>query len=431
MIERFVNKKLRFGRKAKGLVACLIIGVLIVSFLVFLPQQRDSLGHWLNSLASGPKSPGLIESAETVNSTVWRAVATSAWAYFQLGVGVDSKTGLPYAGASEFKGFTDWDLGVYIQAVIDAQKIGLISVNGAWGANERLDNVVRFLETRPLNETTNYPFWFYDGTNGKDYHALSDKATTPVDGADTGRLLVALSNLRNYDDGLFASRINYVVYNRTDYTDLVDGIANASISDNIYAYYIYSGYGSFWPSQVGEVPTEILDNILSKETITANGVILPKVPLTCEPLLCSIFEISNVDSRLSNLMKQVYLAHEAHYNATGQFVAFSEGNSLTKQFIYEWIVAPNGGTWKITNDAQTLYYNIDPIIYSKVAFSFLSLYNTTYSYNLAVHVEKILPTPTEGYLSGIDTTGKIIPSVGSNTNGLILGAALYAIQNER
>ena len=70
---------------------------------------------------------------ETVDSTVWKAVAANAWAYFQPGIGVDSKTGLPYAGGSEFHGFTDWDLGVYIQAVIDAQKIGLISPDRRMG----------------------------------------------------------------------------------------------------------------------------------------------------------------------------------------------------------------------------------------------------------------------------------------------------------
>ena len=39
-------------------------------------------------------------------------VAANAWAYFQPGVGVDANTGLPYAGGTNFTGFTDWDLGV-------------------------------------------------------------------------------------------------------------------------------------------------------------------------------------------------------------------------------------------------------------------------------------------------------------------------------
>jgi hypothetical protein len=423
MTANFAYKKLRFGRKTKWLVVCTIVAILLVSFFALLPEQRQSLLNWF----SGGKSD-LIESAKTVDSTVWKVVAANAWAYFQPGIGVDLKTGLPYAGGSEFHGFTDWDLGVYVQSVIDAQKIGLISQDDAWGSNQRLEKIVRFLETRELHASTNYPFWFYDATNGQNFHSMSDKASTPVDGADTGRLLVALKNLKNYNSGIFASRINNIVYNRTDYTALVSGINSSDSSNiNLYAYYIYSGYASFWPSQIGNVPAEILRNILSKETIVTNGVGLPKIEIICEPLLCSIFELNGNDSRLTDLMKQIYLAHEAYYNATGQFVAFSEGNSFSNQFIYEWVVAPDGTTWKITNDAKTTYFDMNPIIYTKVAFSFLALYNTTYAYNLSVNLEKTLPNPTNGYPAGADTSGQIVPNVGSNTNGLILGAALYAM----
>ena len=415
------NKKSRFTKRTKAAVTVMITAVLLVSFFAFVPMQAWSPANWFG----GDEKSTLLASSRAVNTTVWKGVASNAWAYFQPGIGVDSKTGLPYAGASDFKGFTDWDLGVYIQSIIDAQKIGLISTGGDWGSNERLEKVMHFLETRPLNESTNFPFWFYDATNGQDYHQLSDKATTPVDGADAGRLLLALSNLKNFHPS-FTSRIDYIAYNRIDYASLLSGVTS---SDNsIYAYYIYSGYAAFWPSQVGNVPSEILSNIASKPKVITYGVSLPNIPLTCEPLLCSIFELNRTDERLSNLMWQVYLAHEAYYNATGQYVAFSEGNSMTSQFIYEWIIAPNGSTWKITNNAKTTYYNINPIIYDKVALGFLSLYNTTYSYNLSVYLEKNLPKPIDGYLAGVDTSGKVVPGAGSNTNGLILDAALYAIQ---
>ena len=396
--------------------------ILFVSFFVLILFSSWSPVDWF-----GDEKSTLLASSPTVDSSVWKSVAANAWAYFQPGIGVDINTGLPYAGASNFKAFTDWDLGVYIQAVIDAQKIGLISTYGDWGSNERLEKVTNFLETRPLNENTNFPFWFYDATNGQNYHQMSDKATTPVDGADTGRLLLALNNLKNYQPNL-ASRINYIVYNRTDYTPLLSGINSSDVSNGIYAYYIYSGYAAFWPIQVGNVPSEILSNIASKPTVTTYGISLPNISLTCEPLLCSIFELNKTDSRLANLMGQVYLAHEAYYNNTGQFVAFSEGNSRIGQFIYEWIVAPDGSTWKITNDAKTINYDMNPIIYDKVALSFLALYNTTYAYNLSVYLEKNMPKPTDGYLSGVDTTGKVVPGAGSNTNGLILDAARYAIQ---
>ena len=58
-----------------------------------------------------------------------------------------------------------------------------------------------------------------------------------------------------------------------------------------------------------------------------------------------------------DLSKQVYLAHEAKYNATGIYIAFSEGNTPTG-FIYEWVVLPNGDTWKIMNAGETSFLNI-------------------------------------------------------------------------
>ena len=304
------KKKSPFTEKTKAATAVAIVIILSVSFFALTPTQFWFPANWF-----GSEKSTLLASSRAVDNFIWQGVAANAWAYFQPGIGVDSKTGLPYAGASNFKGFTDWDLGVYIQSVINAQKIGLIGTEGDWGSNKRLENTLIFLESRPLNKSTNFPFWFYGATNGQNFHQLSDQATTPVDGADTGRLLVALNNLKSFQPSL-SSRIDYVVYNRTDYTSLLSGISSSD--NNIYAYYIYSGYAAFWPSQVGNVPSEILTNIARKPTITTYGVSLPNIPLTCEPLLCSIFELNSTDSRLSDLIGQVYLAHEAYYNNTGQ-----------------------------------------------------------------------------------------------------------------
>ncbi len=93
------------------------------------------------------------------------------------------------------------------------------------------------------------------------------------------------------------------------------------------------------------LPNSILNNILNAGNVTPPDVSLPNATISCEPLLCSVFELSN-NSQLMTLAKQVYLAHEAKYNATGKYVAFSEG-SIMKEFVYEWVVFPNGDTWKI------------------------------------------------------------------------------------
>ena len=214
-METASTQKLRrhIGRKTKWVVAFAVVVVLLVSFFVFLPAETGSPLEKLFGITGGNTSGplGLIGSAEAINSTVWLQVAANAWAYFQPGVGVDATTGLPYAGGTNFKGFTGWDLGVYIQSVIDAAKLGLISPEGPWGSDARIEKVLAFLETCPINTTTNYPFWFYDATTGTDYSSLSDKATQTVDVVDMGRLFVALNNLRIYNSSLTQQIDNYVL----------------------------------------------------------------------------------------------------------------------------------------------------------------------------------------------------------------------------
>lgn len=381
-----------------------------------------------------PKTPGLIETSQTVNTKVWNQTAANAWSYFQPNIGVDNFTGLPYA-ADTFTEFTDWDLGVYIQAVIDAQKLNLTTAGGDWGSSARLEKVITFLETRPLNNYS-YPYQFYDATTGN-YSA--DSSNEVADWADTGRLFVALNNLRNFNTS-FANRINNIVLNGTadpnggsNYAALVPGILNSSLKDvSTYSYYVYSGYASFFPS-LASVPNRIMTNILSNGTVTTYGnVSLPNAAISCDPLLCSVFELNNSDPRLLALMQQVYLAHEAYAQETGVYQAFSEGNSPANGFLWEWVVLPNGVTWAI-QDQSTLgtnsYLGINAVVYNKVAISFLALYNSSFARNLVIYLERALPEPEYGYYDGVDNSGVQVMDLGSNTNGLILDAATYAIVN--
>jgi hypothetical protein len=464
---------MHFNKKARSLIAIGIIAIILVSVFIFLPKTANSkdpnvpqnsdsptvspspggsastntptgvrtpIPTLVPSRASPPptKPPSIISTAQTIDNVTWRKVAEKAWAFFQPSVGVDIITGLPYAGGVYFQAFTDWDLGVYIQATIDAQKIGLITTNGSWGSYDRLNKVLTFLETRDLNSTTHNPFWFYYATNGEKDWEMPDQAT--IDMVDTGRLFVALNNLRAYNPD-WAQQINNIVFNqvanqvgnRTDYASLIPQIKSSGFaSSDIYAYYIYSGFESFWPNDLHGLTAKIMNNLFSSGTVVSYNVSLPKSHLTCEPLLCAFFEFNNSDPQLTDLLRQVYFAHEAFYNATGNYVAFSEGSSFSSDFIYEWVVAPDGGTWKIQTSSQlgTASYTVMyPVIYCKVALSFLALYNSSYAKNMVIYLEQTLPDPTKGYYDGADNYGKIVTGVGSNTNGLILDAALYFIQS--
>ena len=168
--------------------------------------------------------------------------------------------------------------------------------------------------------------------------------------------------------------------------------------------------------------------MLSSGTVTTNNVTLPISTILGDPLLCSVFDLNNNSSQLMTIMRQVYLAHEAYFNATGVYRAFSEGASLSDHWTYEWVVLPDNRTWVIL-DEKNQPFNISPIIYTKIAVGFLAIYNTTYAYNMNVYLEKALPTPSNGYCEGVAEDGAQLTGTGSNTNGLILGAAKYAIQN--
>ncbi len=400
----------------KGIIVFAVIAIMIISIFVSI-QKLDT---------SNVVSQGLIESSQVVNGKVWIEVANNAWNYFQPSVGVDPNTGLPYAGGTDFTGFTYWDLGVYVQAVIDAQKLGLVSTDGVWGSFSRFDKVLTFLETCQLNNE-GYPYQFYQAKDGKVYHPPSE-ANETYDVVDIGRLFVALNNLRNFDSNL-ADRINDIVLNgRSNFTTLASNVKNDANSNSIYTYFFDSGFASFWPQQIGNVPSEILANLVNSQNVTTYDVQLPNAPISCDPLLCSVFELNNNDSRLLALTSQVYLAHDAYYNATGKFAAFSEGSSPSNGYIWEWVTTGNGDTWKITSGGNS-YVNIDPVVFNKVAFSFLALYNTTFARNTLIYLEQQLPAPTNGYSDGADNSGNLVRGTGSSTNGLILDAAQYALQN--
>ena len=62
------------------------------------------------------------------------------------------------------------------------------------------------------------------------------------------------------------------------------------------------------------------------------------------------------DSELMEVADRVHLAHEAYYNAKGQYVAFSEGNGFSSQYLWEWVVGPEYYTgWEIITSGGAVY----------------------------------------------------------------------------
>jgi hypothetical protein len=250
--------------------------------------------------------------ASSGSSQFWLVLAQNAWSYFQSGAGVDATTGLAQ-GSLGMDGFTDWDTGLYIQAIITAEQLGLISDAGDWGADYRISKVLDFLENRPLMPN-GLPYLFYSARTSQNVGDTQQVAT------DSGKLFVALKNLEDFKPEL-KSRIDNIVYNRTNYeprkisVDILLGqMQNGTRKPNIYDYYVTLGFANFWPQRYTKEAEGILNFTLSVPATNYSNIMLPKARLACDPLLYCIFDVQNCDARILNLTQQVYLAHEAYYN---------------------------------------------------------------------------------------------------------------------
>jgi hypothetical protein len=359
-----------------------------------------------------------LENADVGSKSFWKTLATNAWEYFQPGKGVDATTGLHLASIG-YPHFTEWDLGVYIQAIIDAQKLGILSSDGTWGADARIEKILTFLETREISPQ-NLPYYWYNSDTGLPWGNGAGEVY------DAGMLLVSLSNLKQFKPDL-AGRIDYVVYDRYNYSALFRAVERWTGSTNIYEYYITRGFASFWPEKFSNISELILDNIFSAPKVeTPEGFGLPASYLTGDPLLYSVFELDS-NSRVTDLANQFYLAHEAKYNATGEYVAFGEGNTGLDDpsYVFEWTVKDNR-TWVVSDKTHDLNW-LSPIAYFKVAVSFLALHNTEFAQNMVSFLEPKLLT-SNGYMSGVDGDGRVVSTVVDKTNALIIAAARYAIE---
>ncbi len=352
------------------------------------------------------------------SGTYWIGLAEKAWEYFQPGKAVDAMTGLHSAGLG-WPYFTDWDLGIHIQAIIDAERLRILSEDGPWGADERLEKLMQFLEDRELTNES-LPYLWYDSRNGGRF---GDKATNPW---DTGKLLVALKNLKLHRPEL-AERIDHVVYERIDYESLASRVDGWTTSLSLYAYYCSTGFSYFWPERHAPVAEAVLENIMSAERVETHGVSLPKADITCDPMLHAVFELKN-DPRLLELAQQVYLAHEARYETTGKYTAFSEGNTDLGDptYVYEWVVRSDGRAW-LVKDHSGRESDIAPIVYLKVALGFSAIYRTDFADEMAEYILNLLPEPNDGYMDGVDEDERLVKTIIDKTSGLIIEAARYAV----
>jgi hypothetical protein len=340
----------------------------------------------------------------------WLDWAKIAWKYFEPGVGVDAKTGLHYARI-DWHRFTDWDLGVYISAIIDAEKLGLIMRDGPWGSNYRFEKVLSFLETRPIT-SNKLPYAQYDSTTGGVPKDIGNKTAHP---SDSAKLLLALDDLRHFRPDL-APRINSII---ARYNFELFAYSDYFASDDIYPFYAAQGY---WAFGFTTPKLKNLEDLGDGINIDIYGEKIPKAWITSEPLILAFLE-----NRTNNLyriyMDKVFLVQQKRYELTGKLTAFSEGSyPAPYHYVYEWIVTGNGERWVVWSGKNI---NEPEVVYTKIAFAFHAIYSNRYT---RILIERVLPLATEkGFLEGIMEDGRIVEVLNDKTNGMILQAARYSI----
>jgi len=357
----------------------------------------------------------------------WLEWARIAWSYFDPGVGVNPDTGLPRA-SRYWSTATDWDLAGYIIAIIYMERMGLLPREGKWGAIDRLEKVLRFLETRKLTPY-GIPAWGYSSETGEP----KTGATTNV--SDFGRLLIALHMLKKYRPDL-ADRIDAIVH-RVDCARLADNLAAWRTTSGFYKYYVAHGFKFFGFDKHYPVKKALkaFEEIKNGEHVDVYGVSLPVTEVTSEPILHMVFELDPGEDFMDYVYR-VYLAQESRYKATKKFTAWSEGNTGLRDpsYVYEWIVTPSGKTWVITPKPVT------PIIFTRAAFGLHAIYNTSYTHSLIEYLEeKVSPEniarikrllPPKGFLEGVRENGDIILELVANTQVMIIEAAYYALKKK-
>ncbi|MEM2292416.1 MAG: DUF3131 domain-containing protein [Nitrososphaerota archaeon] len=377
-------------------------------------------------LANFENTPLTIEGREENEVSKWIEWAKTAWSYYDPGTGVDPNTGILRA-SYRWSFLTDWDLGGYIISIIKAELMGILPKTDEWGADDRIEKVLKFLETRPIS-SYGVPYRLYSSSSGKP----EGKDVTNV--SDAGRLLIALSLLKKYRPDL-AKRIDNIVA-RNGYEILANRTDAWRTTVGFYKYYVAHGFKFFGFDKAYPVQDALREfrKIKNSPHVNVFGIDLPATEVTSEPMLHMAFEIG-VDEDYMEYLRRVYSVQEARYYTTRKLTAWSEGNTGLQDptYVYQWIVTPRGDTWKITPK------DINPIIFTKVAFGLHALFNTSYTKLLVDHVLRkelerrnslpfILFLPAKGFIEGVDESDRIVGDIVDKTQTIIIEAAYYALK---
>ena len=366
----------------------------------------------------------------SADSLDWLGIARVAWRYYQPGVGVNPETGINRAKL-DWDALTDWNTGSYIIATIEAHRLGLVESNGTWGFRDRMGRVLRHLLTRQLTANLgvgNWPYWSYYW-DGRPYY---NPVYLYTDVSDAGRLLYALDILRKHDPS-FSQQVQQVYQRcKTAYDVMATHIDRHPTYYGVLEAVGFSAFG-YNKSDIANVFDSWKGGFVDVE-----GQMLPRTATVTEPTLHGVLELG-LGGKFLEYTRRVYEAQKARWEKTGRLSGWSEGCHPIHEFVYEKILNADGETWFISKHDGTRV-NIDPLMYTKVAFAYRAIFGTNNYTTSLFNVASRLYDDRFGFGEAAFENGQSAISLWSrntegfysdSTNQIILASARYALEGRR
>lgn len=411
------------------------IGGLVVAF---------ALAHYIDthSTVKTPPPTGIVYSADLPAAAPPRpltdtekAWAATAWRYFVNNT--QAATGLVNS-VNNYPAATLWDSGSYLNAVLAADRLGLIT---AAERDQRLDAALASLAKMDLVDGK-LPNKSYNTQSLAmvDYTNKPAKAGIGWSAIDVARMLQTLQAI-SWQLPQHAAQVHAVV-SRWDLPTLVENgdMIGASrdassklkrVQEGRVGYEQYAG-NILFRAGLNVAKAASVDNHLAFTPVY--GIDLPiddrdpkkfqaHTYVLSEPYMLAALE-TGLDRPNSELAWRVYKAQEARFHATGTLTAVSEDHiDQAPYFVYNCIYV-DGKTWATITDtgADASAFRSLSV---KAAFAWDALYHTDYTRQLVQGIGT-LNDPARGWFTGLyEATGKTNTALNANTNAVVLEALAY------
>lgn len=405
-----------------------------------------ALVFWLDGIDLTPRAPAnpmapFAEAAplplaphRALNGAERQAAAT-AWRYFQNNI--SPETGL-VASVDKFPSTTMWETGALIDAVLSAERLGLIPQAEA---KARLAKALDSLARLPLT-AAGLPNKAYDIRSLKMVTYKNEETETGIgwSAVDIGRLMAALQAARNAHPDLAGPVQGLIAGWKLDAL-LVDGeLTGGTIADGKmtahqegrvgyeqYAARAMMGFAldaTAALDMAGQlVPREVMGLALPGDS-RLNKNATPAL-ITSEPWLLQGLEFG-FDRNSAILAAQVYRAQEARFAETGKLTAVTEGHLNVAPYFAYGTVWGGGQDWAVlTLDGTRM--DSKRVLSTKAAFGWDALYGTDYTAKLVEDVQD-LAVADRGWMEGrYEADGTPDTSITANTNAMVLDTIAYRL----